>query len=105
MGPGGADDAVRGRRMPGCRRDAARHQPLRRADSRAGVIRFDEVVKTYRTRRGDLVHAVEDITLSVGENEFVTLVGPSGCGKSTLLKLCAGLVPATRGRIHVRGAL
>jgi NitT/TauT family transport system ATP-binding protein len=69
------------------------------------VIRLDEVEKTYRTRRGDLVHAVQDITLSVGENEFVTLVGPSGCGKSTLLKLCAGLVPLTRGRIHVRGAL
>jgi NitT/TauT family transport system ATP-binding protein len=69
------------------------------------VIRLDGVEKIYRTRRGDLVHAVEDITLDVGENELVTLVGPSGCGKSTLLKLVAGLVPVTRGSIHVRGAL
>ena len=46
--------------------------------------------------------ALDDITLEVGENEFVTLVGPSGCGKSTLLKLVAGLVPLTRGRIHIR---
>ena len=68
------------------------------------MIRIDGVEKTYRTRRGDLVHALEDIRLEVGENEFVTLVGPSGCGKSTLLKLVAGLVPATRGSIHVRGA-
>jgi NitT/TauT family transport system ATP-binding protein len=68
------------------------------------VIRLDHVEKTYRTRRGDLVHAVEDITLEVGLNEFVTLVGPSGCGKSTLLKLVAGLVPATRGSIRVRDA-
>jgi NitT/TauT family transport system ATP-binding protein len=68
------------------------------------VIRLDGVDKTYRTRRRDLVHAVADITLHVGENEFVTLVGPSGCGKSTLLKLVAGLVPLTRGRITVRGA-
>ena len=48
------------------------------------MIRLDHVEKTYRTRRGDLVHALDDITLEVGENEFVTLVGPSGCGKSTL---------------------
>ena len=66
------------------------------------MIRLDHVDKTYRTRRGDLVHALDDITLDVGENEFVTLVGPSGCGKSTLLKLVAGLIPATGGAIHVR---
>jgi len=66
------------------------------------VIRLDGVEKTYRTRRGDVVRAVEDVTLRVAENEFVTLVGPSGCGKSTLLKLVAGLTPATRGTIRVR---
>jgi NitT/TauT family transport system ATP-binding protein len=67
------------------------------------VIRLDHVDKTYRTRRGDLVHAVADVTLAVGDNEFVALVGASGCGKSTLLKLVAGLTPATRGAIHIRG--
>ena len=66
------------------------------------MIRLDGVGKTYRTRRGDIVRAVEDITLHVAENEFVTLVGPSGCGKSTLLRLVAGLTPATRGAIRVR---
>jgi NitT/TauT family transport system ATP-binding protein len=66
------------------------------------VIRLDHVEKTYRTRRGDLVPALDDITLEVGENEFITLVGPSGCGKSTLLKLVSGLVPVTRGQIHIR---
>ena len=40
------------------------------------MIRLDHVEKTYRTRRGDLVQALDDITLQVGENEFVTLVGP-----------------------------
>ena len=67
------------------------------------MIRLDHVEKTYRTRRGDLVPALDDITLEVGENEFVTLVGPSGCGKSTLLKLVSGLVPLTSGTIHIRG--
>jgi NitT/TauT family transport system ATP-binding protein len=66
------------------------------------VIRLHGIEKTYRTRTGDLVHALAETTLDIGENEFVTLVGPSGCGKSTLLKLVAGLVPPTRGRIEVR---
>ena len=66
------------------------------------MIRLDRVAKTYRTRRGDPVEALAETSLTVEENEFVTLVGPSGCGKSTLLKLVAGLVPPTRGTIRVR---
>ncbi len=69
------------------------------------MIRLDHVGKTYRTRRGDLVHALEDIDLEVGNAEFVTLVGASGCGKSTLLKLVAGLTPPTRGSIRIRDAI
>jgi NitT/TauT family transport system ATP-binding protein len=68
------------------------------------VIRLDHVDKTYRTRRGELVHALASIDLEVGDAELVTLVGASGCGKSTLLKLVAGLTPPTHGRIHVRDA-
>jgi NitT/TauT family transport system ATP-binding protein len=68
------------------------------------VIRLDRVAKTYRTRRGDLVHALEDISLEIGDRELVTLVGASGCGKSTLLKLVAGLTPATRGSIRIGAA-
>ncbi|PYN34728.1 MAG: ABC transporter ATP-binding protein [Candidatus Rokuibacteriota bacterium] len=66
------------------------------------MIRLQGVEKTYRTRRGDLVPAVEGITLDIAENEFVTLVGPSGCGKSTLLKLVAGLTPVSGGTVRVR---
>jgi len=69
------------------------------------VIRLDHVTKTYRTQRGELVRALEDITLHVRENEFVTIVGQSGCGKSTLLKLVAGLVSVSDGSIHVRDQL
>jgi NitT/TauT family transport system ATP-binding protein len=88
--------------VPGRGGDAALHQPLRRRRAFPGVIRLDGVVKTYRTRKGDLVQALAETSLTVGENEFVTLVGPSGCGKSTLLKLVAGLVPVTQGEIRVR---
>jgi len=66
------------------------------------LIRLEGVDKTYRTRRGDLVPALDDVTLDIAENEFVTLVGPSGCGKSTLLKLVAGLTPVSGGSIRVR---
>ena len=66
------------------------------------MIRLQGVEKTYRTRRGDLVPAVEGITLDIAENEFVTLVGPSGCGKSTLLKLVAGLTVVSGGTVRVR---
>src|SRR5256885_937875 len=92
--------AVRRRGVPRGGGHAVAVRPVRRA--RAVVIRLDAVGKTYRTRRGDLVRAVEDVTLHVQNNEFVTLVGPSGCGKSTLLKLVAGLTPATRGTIPIR---
>ena len=46
--------------------------------------------KTFRGDRADVV-ALADVTLDIGENEFVSLVGTSGCGKSTLLSIVAGL--------------
>ncbi len=47
--------------------------------------------------------AVEDISLSVGEGEFIAIVGPSGCGKSTFMKLATGLRRPSRGVIHIGG--
>jgi NitT/TauT family transport system ATP-binding protein len=67
------------------------------------MIEIREVAKAYRSRHGDVVQALTDVTLEVRDKEFVSLVGPSGCGKSTLLKLVAGLVPPTRGEIVIQG--
>ena len=58
--------------------------------------------KGYDGRLGERVLALDDVTLTVGEGEFVSLVGPSGCGKSTLLGICAGLLPADEGRVTLR---
>ena len=49
------------------------------------------------------VAAVDDVTLTVEDGEFLALVGPSGCGKSTLLRAIAGLEEVTSGRIAIGG--
>ncbi|WP_342358694.1 ABC transporter ATP-binding protein [Terrarubrum flagellatum] len=45
--------------------------------------------------------AVNDVSLTVNDGEFVALVGPSGCGKTTTLNLIAGLIPVTSGQIAI----
>ena len=45
--------------------------------------------------------AVDDVSLEVGETEFLTMVGPSGCGKSTLMRLIAGLESVTSCDIYI----
>ncbi|MBM7455778.1 iron(III) transport system ATP-binding protein [Oceanisphaera litoralis] len=46
---------------------------------------------------------LDDLSLQVAENEIMCLLGASGCGKTTLLKAVAGLLPVTRGEIHIHG--
>ena len=55
------------------------------------------------TRRYGETTAVEDLSLSVQESEFFTLVGPSGCGKTTTLRLIAGFEEPTAGEIRFAG--
>ena len=54
------------------------------------------MVKTYGN-----VHAVNHVSLTVEDGEFVALVGPSGCGKTTTLNLVAGLIPMSGGDIYI----
>ncbi len=62
------------------------------------TIDIQNLVKTY----GDF-RAVDDLSLSVAEGEFLVLLGPSGCGKTTTLKMLAGFIEATSGRIDIGG--
>lgn len=55
--------------------------------------------KTY----GPKVVPVKDLSLTVEDNEFLTLVGPSGCGKSTTLRMIAGLDQPTHGQVFING--
>src|SRR5262245_26760285 len=56
------------------------------------AIAIRELTKQYASRAG-AVTALDRISFSVGEGEFVAVVGPSGCGKSTLLKIIDGILP------------
>ena len=66
------------------------------------LIAVEGVTKRYLTSSGP-VEALHDVTLSVEEGAFCTLIGPSGCGKSTLLGMLGGLVAPDQGRLLVDG--
>src|SRR2546423_7177658 len=60
---------------------------------------FDKVDKVYDND----VHAVQDLSLEIGDGEFVVFVGPSGCGKTTALRMVAGLEDITDGKVSIGG--
>jgi NitT/TauT family transport system ATP-binding protein len=63
-------------------------------------IRFEEVTRVFE-RKGGAYRALEPVTLTIADREFVVIVGPSGCGKTTLLRMAAGLDFPTSGRVFV----
>jgi len=66
------------------------------------AIHFEKVTCTFAGKAGPYT-AVKDVTLSVAEGEFVSVVGPTGCGKSTLLNVAAGLLKPSSGAITAFG--
>jgi ABC-type nitrate/sulfonate/bicarbonate transport system ATPase subunit len=66
-------------------------------------IEIDRVSKTFGPKTGDGVPVLQNISLSIQENEFVSLVGRSGCGKTTLLNILAGLETVTSGSVRIAG--
>ena len=60
------------------------------------------VTKEFQARHGSVV-ALQDVSLSVRPQEFVSLLGRSGCGKTTLLRILAGLVHPTQGQVLAGG--
>jgi NitT/TauT family transport system ATP-binding protein len=66
------------------------------------VVEIRNVSKRFASRKGE-VNAVDHVSMSIRQGEFVSIVGPSGCGKSTLLNMIAGLLPMTEGSIEVEG--
>jgi NitT/TauT family transport system ATP-binding protein len=66
------------------------------------AVELTDVSKVYGTSRAPLL-ALDNVSLSVAEGEFVCLIGASGCGKSTMLSLVAGLDTPTSGQISTGG--
>jgi len=73
------------------------------APTKPSKLTVESVSKTFRTKR-TTVHALDRVSLTLAEGEFVCLVGPSGCGKSTLLNIIAGLDLPDGGSVLSDGA-
>jgi spermidine/putrescine transport system ATP-binding protein len=61
------------------------------------------LVKEFVDRHGQVVRAVDDVSLAIREGEFFALLGPSGCGKTTTLRAIAGFEAPTSGEVLLRG--
>ncbi len=67
------------------------------------MLEVRSLVKRYVARGGEVVRAVDGVSLSLAAGEMMTLYGPSGSGKTTLLRLIAGLLPPDSGSVMVNG--
>ncbi len=65
-------------------------------------LKFTDVTYTYHTLSGE-TKAVENLSFSVDEGQFVSVIGPSGCGKTTILSLAAGLIAPSSGSVERGG--
>jgi NitT/TauT family transport system ATP-binding protein len=66
------------------------------------ALEIRRVEKTYGTG-AKATRAIQDVSFSIADREFVCVVGPSGCGKTTLLKCVAGLLRPSSGEVLLRG--
>ncbi|MDD1706635.1 MAG: ABC transporter ATP-binding protein [Methanoregulaceae archaeon] len=67
------------------------------------ILNIQHLCKDFPVPGQEPIQALSDITLSVGDKEFVSVLGPSGCGKTTLLRIIAGLESVTSGSIEIDG--
>src|SRR6266849_375600 len=74
--------------------------PSPQSDANVAVVTVDGLCKRYP---GAAAPAVQDVSFTVADCEFLVLLGPSGCGKSTVLRMIAGLEPITSGTVSIDG--
>lgn len=66
-------------------------------------IKIENLDFSYSDKQDQEVNVIDNLDLSVYDQEFLTIVGASGCGKSTLLNIIAGLLPPAKGNILLNG--
>lgn len=79
---------------------AGRHK---RNKTEKGYLEVENLVKSYPTPDGSELVVLDEINLTINEDEYISVIGHSGCGKSTLLKMLAGLEKPTSGSIRLDG--
>jgi iron(III) transport system ATP-binding protein len=67
------------------------------------MLEVQHLIKEFNVRGASAVHAIDDVSFTIEQGEFFTLLGPSGCGKTTTLRCVAGLERPQSGKIHLRG--
>jgi NitT/TauT family transport system ATP-binding protein len=87
---------------------ASQLQAVPAAGARHGIepdplVRISGLTKRFPTASGEEVHALENVSLSIGTSQFVSVIGASGCGKTTLLRIIAGLETDYAGRLIIGG--
>lgn len=73
------------------------------AHGESSFLSIEQVVKTYRKPSGDQFVVLDGIDMTIGRQEYVSIIGHSGCGKSTLMRIVAGLEKATSGLVTLEG--
>jgi nitrate/nitrite transport system ATP-binding protein len=68
-----------------------------------GFLEVSNLYKSYPKNDGGESIVLDNVNLTIGENEFISVIGHSGCGKSTLLKIVAGLEKSTSGLVTLDG--
>ncbi len=67
------------------------------------IVELRDVLKQFVSPEGNLINAVDHVSLEIKDGEFFSLLGPSGCGKTTTLRLIAGFEQPTSGQVFIQG--
>src|SRR5271170_7863525 len=67
------------------------------------IVELTGIDMTFGESTGDKMKVLDDINLTVQENDVMALLGPSGCGKSTIMRILSGLIQPTSGVVKYRG--
>ena len=82
---------------------ASSHHTATETLPRNGFLEVENLVKSYPTQDKGKFTVLDNVNLTIGEDEYISVIGHSGCGKSTLLKIIGGFEKATSGSVRLDG--